>query len=113
MILYELFVVVNRRVALVAVFFSVVGVAVQAAALLGHFAPLILLKRGQDLGVSPELLFVMGVNEHRWLRPGNGRGDEGAADEPWREGRHRLVDPLRGHVHERGRQGPRPSAAAG
>jgi hypothetical protein len=41
---------------LLAVFFSLVGSAVQSAALLGHFAPLILLKRGHDLGVSPELL---------------------------------------------------------
>jgi hypothetical protein len=56
MLLYELLKVVNRRVALVAVFFSLVGCAVQSAALLGHFAPLILLKRGHDLGVDPNLL---------------------------------------------------------
>jgi hypothetical protein len=56
LLLYELFKVVNRRVALLAVFFSLVGTAVQSAALLGHFAPLILLKRGHDLGVNPELL---------------------------------------------------------
>lgn len=56
LLLYELLKVVNRRVALLAVFFSLVGCAVQSAALLGHFAPLVLLKRGQGLGVTPELL---------------------------------------------------------
>ena len=56
MLLYELFKVVNRRVALLAVFFSLVGGSIEGAASLGHFAPLILLKRGHDLGVSPELL---------------------------------------------------------
>ena len=56
MLLYELLKVVNRRIALLAVFFSLVGSAVQAAALLGQFAPLILLKRGHDLGVSQDLL---------------------------------------------------------
>jgi hypothetical protein len=56
MLLYELFKVVNKAVALLAVFFSLVGGSIEGAALLGHFAPLILLKRGHDLGVSPELL---------------------------------------------------------
>jgi len=42
--------------ALVALFFSLVGTAVQSTALLGHFAPLILLKRGVALGVGQELL---------------------------------------------------------
>jgi len=56
MLLYELLKVINRRVALMAVFFSLVGCAVQSAALLGHFAPVILLTRGRDLGVNPELL---------------------------------------------------------
>jgi hypothetical protein len=56
MLLYELLKVVNRRLALVALFFSLVGTAVQSTALLGHFAPLILLKRGHDLGVGQELL---------------------------------------------------------
>ena len=55
-LLYELLKVVNRRLALLALSFSVVGIAVQSAALLGHFAPLILLKRGHDLGVDQELL---------------------------------------------------------
>lgn len=56
LLLYELLKVVNRRVALLAVFFSLVGSAVQSAALLGHFAPVILLKRGPALGVNTELL---------------------------------------------------------
>lgn len=56
LLLYELLKVVNRQLALLALFFSLVGTAVQSAALLGHFAPLILLKRGAALGVSPELL---------------------------------------------------------
>ena len=55
-LLYELFKVVNRQVALLAVFFSLLAAAIQAVALLGHFAPLIFLKRGPGLGVSPELL---------------------------------------------------------
>src|SRR5690349_5348303 len=56
MLLYELLKIINRRVALTALFFSLVGGAVQSAALVGHFAPLILLKRGAALGVAPELL---------------------------------------------------------
>ena len=56
LLLYEIFKVVNKHLALLAVFFSLVGTAVQSTALLGHFAPLVLLKRGQELGVSPELL---------------------------------------------------------
>ena len=55
-LLYELLKDANRHVALVAVFFSLVGTAVQSAALLGHFAPLILLTRGLDLGVPIDLL---------------------------------------------------------
>jgi hypothetical protein len=56
MLLYELLKIVNRRIALMAVFFSLVGCATQSAALLFHFAPLILLKRGPALGVAPDLL---------------------------------------------------------
>ena len=56
LLLYELLKVVDRRIALLAVFFSLVGCAVQSAALLGHFAPVILLKRGHALGVNPDLL---------------------------------------------------------
>jgi hypothetical protein len=55
-LLYELLKAVNRRVALLAVCFSLVGSAVQSAALLGHFAPLVLLKRGRAFGVATELL---------------------------------------------------------
>jgi hypothetical protein len=43
-------------VARTAIFFSLIGAAVQAMALLGHFAPLILLKRGVALGAPIELL---------------------------------------------------------
>jgi hypothetical protein len=56
LLLYELLTVVNRQLALLALFFSLVGTAVQSAALLGHFAPLILLTRGAALGVSMDLL---------------------------------------------------------
>jgi len=56
MLLYELLKVVNKRVALMALFFSLVGCAVQSVALLGHFAPVVLLKRGLALGVDPALL---------------------------------------------------------
>jgi len=56
MLLFELLKVVSRRLALVALFFSLVGTAVQSTALLGHFAPLILLKRGVALSVGQELL---------------------------------------------------------
>jgi hypothetical protein len=55
-IFYELFKVVNRRVTLLAVSFSLVGTAVEGAALLQHYEPLILLKRGHDLGVNLQLL---------------------------------------------------------
>jgi uncharacterized protein DUF4386 len=40
-LLYELLKDANRHVARTAVFFSLVGIAVQSAALLGHFAPLV------------------------------------------------------------------------
>jgi Domain of unknown function (DUF4386) len=56
LLLYELLKVVNPRVALMAVFFSLVGSAVQSAALLGHFAPLVLLKKGRDLGIDQQVL---------------------------------------------------------
>jgi hypothetical protein len=56
LILYELLKVVDRRIALLAVFFSLVGGSIEGAALLGHFAPLILLKQGAGLGVGPDLL---------------------------------------------------------
>jgi len=56
LLLYQLLKVINPRIALMSVFFSLVGSAVQAMALLGHFAPLLLLKRGQAFGIDPELL---------------------------------------------------------
>jgi hypothetical protein len=42
---YELFKVVNRRVVLLVVFFSLVGTAIEAANLLSEFLPLVLLER--------------------------------------------------------------------
>jgi hypothetical protein len=56
LLLYELLKIVNTRIALLAVFFSLVGGSVESAALLGHFAPLVILKRGHDFGVNQELL---------------------------------------------------------
>ena len=50
LLLYELFKIVSKRVALLAVFFSLVGTAVQSTALLGHFAPLLLLARWARTG---------------------------------------------------------------
>src|SRR3954469_20972168 len=55
-LLYELLKDANRHVARTAIFFSLIGAAVQSMALLGHFAPLILLKRGVALGAPIELL---------------------------------------------------------
>jgi hypothetical protein len=43
LIFYDLFKVVNRRVALLVVFFSFVGTAIESVSLLAHFAPLVLL----------------------------------------------------------------------
>jgi uncharacterized protein DUF4386 len=56
LLLYVLLKGTHRYVAIVAVFFSLIGAAVQSATLLGHFAPLILLKRGAAFGVDPALL---------------------------------------------------------
>ncbi len=55
-IFYELFKVVDRRLTFLAVAFSLVGTAIEGATLLHHFEPLILLKRGHDLGVNLQLL---------------------------------------------------------
>jgi hypothetical protein len=55
LLLYEIFKVVNPRIALLAVFFSLVGGGIEGAALLGHFEPLILLTSGGSLG-PPEAL---------------------------------------------------------
>lgn len=53
---YELLKIVNRRVAAAVVFCSLTGSAVEAASLLQHYEPLILLKRGAALGVDMPLL---------------------------------------------------------
>jgi len=47
-IFYELFKVVNRRLALLVVFFTLVGTAVEGANLAGQFTPLALLEGGQS-----------------------------------------------------------------
>lgn len=79
LLLYELLKVVDGRVALLAVFFSLVGCAVQSVALLGHYAPLILLKSGlqaasymalqlQSIGYAVALAFFGGTMLARgWL----------------------------------------------
>jgi hypothetical protein len=52
-IFYDLFKVVNRRLALLVVFFTLVGTAVETAGLLGQFAPLYLLGSGPYAGAVP------------------------------------------------------------
>jgi Domain of unknown function (DUF4386) len=51
LIFYELFKVVNRRLALLVVFFSLVGIAIEGANVLNQFAPLMLLGGGHYLSV--------------------------------------------------------------
>ena len=51
-ILYDLFKVVDRRIALMMVFYSLVGTAVESANLLNQFTPLVLLGRAQELGTD-------------------------------------------------------------
>src|SRR5215472_6607161 len=51
LIFYELFKVVNRRLALLVVFFNLVGTAIEGANLLNQFAPLMLLGGGHYLSV--------------------------------------------------------------
>jgi len=53
LILYDLFKVVSRRVALLLLFFSLVGTAVEGASLLNQFAPLALLGSGPYSGAMP------------------------------------------------------------
>ena len=53
LIFYELFKVVNRRVALLAAFFILVATAIEAAGLLNEFAPLVLLGAGPGTGAVP------------------------------------------------------------
>ena len=55
-IFYELLKIVNRRVAMAVVCFSLVGSAIEGAGLITHYAPLTLLLRGPGLGVDPHLL---------------------------------------------------------
>src|SRR3989441_9313742 len=56
-IFYDLFKVVNRRLSLLVVFFTLVGTAVEGANLLNQFAPLMLLGGGHSLSVfTPEQL---------------------------------------------------------
>ena len=50
---YELFKVVNRKLALLDVFLSLVATAIEAAGLLGGFAPLVLLGNGPYAGALP------------------------------------------------------------
>lgn len=52
-IFYELFKVVNKRVTLLAVFFSLVGTAIESMDLLNHFSPLIFLQGIQNLRTDP------------------------------------------------------------
>jgi len=53
LILYDLFKVVSRRAALLLLFFSLVGTAVEGASLLNQFAPLALLGNGPYSGAMP------------------------------------------------------------
>lgn len=53
LIFYELFKVVNRRIALLDVFFILLGTAIEAAGLLNQFAPLVLLGSGPYAGALP------------------------------------------------------------
>ncbi|MBI2212122.1 MAG: DUF4386 domain-containing protein [Acidobacteria bacterium] len=55
-IFYELFAIVNRRIATLVVYCSLVGSAIEGADLVNHMAPLILLKRGEKLGIDMSLL---------------------------------------------------------
>ena len=49
-LLYDLFKVVNRKLAVVMVLFSAVGTAVEGVSLLAHYAPLVFLGKGSYLG---------------------------------------------------------------
>jgi hypothetical protein len=53
LLFYELFKVVNRRVALLAAFFILVATAIEAAGLLNEFAPLVLLGNGSGTSAVP------------------------------------------------------------
>ena len=51
-ILYDLFKIVDRRIALMMVFYSLVGTAVESANLLNQFTPLVVLDQAQALGTD-------------------------------------------------------------
>ena len=53
LIFYELFKIVNRRAALLVVFFSLVGTAIESASLIFHIAPLVLLGGQSYLSAIP------------------------------------------------------------
>lgn len=56
LLFYELFKVVSRRLALLVVFFTLVGSAIEGVTLVSHLAPLLLLRQGPALGFDPALL---------------------------------------------------------
>ncbi|MBV9962784.1 MAG: DUF4386 domain-containing protein [Parafilimonas sp.] len=59
-IFYELFKVVNKKITLLVVLFTVIGTAIESVNLLNQFAPLILLKNGINANVfSPEQLNII------------------------------------------------------
>ena len=59
-IFYELFKVVSRRIVLLVVLFTIVGTAIEAVNLLNQFAPLILLKSGNNASAfTPEQLQII------------------------------------------------------
>ncbi|HEX6549234.1 MAG TPA: DUF4386 domain-containing protein [Gammaproteobacteria bacterium] len=56
LIFYELFKIVNKRVTLLTVFFSLVGTAIESMDLLNHFSPLIFLQGIQNLRIDPDVM---------------------------------------------------------
>ena len=66
LIFYELFKVVNRRVALLAAFFILVATAIEAAGLINEFAPLVLLGNGPDASALPaaQLQALISLSSH-------------------------------------------------
>lgn len=59
LIFYELFKVVNRRLALLVVFFSLVGTAIESLDLVNHFSPLIYLQGIQNLGADTATMQIL------------------------------------------------------
>ena len=64
LIFYELFKVVNRRVALLAAFFILVATAIEAGSLVNEFAPLILLGDGLAADLPAAQLEVLALHSH-------------------------------------------------